>query len=230
VLILGATAFLTTAVLPQVSTGAGSDPANLALPAPNAPDVGRRTPAGSPAPAVQPSPRPSMPGIVVVVAPPMPDTPRRTPTADPTTQVPDVVVATAPPPPGPAFAPLVYEAEDVPSSAQSRTDQVDLYDPSGPDGVHFTRPWGWIEFRSLGVTVAGTYRITVVYAPDEDRRELELRGDDASIDFDLASGSGCCATVGVEVSLSPGGTIRIEPDGWWLSRRPAIDRIIIDQR
>jgi hypothetical protein len=214
-LILGVTALMPTVVLPRLTSDGAHLPAVATIP-------GAR--GGLPASAVPSSPAPT--GFVVVVAPPA-TRPPPVLAAEATRPIPDVAVATAPPP-GPAFAPLVYEAEHIPPSAESQTEQVELYEPPGPDGVRFTKRSGWIEFRSLGVTTAGVYRITVIYAPDGGYREMEIRGAGKRVEFGLAPGPGCCATASVEVSLSAGGTVRIEPDQQWRGVGLAIDRIIVE--
>jgi hypothetical protein len=206
-LLLAATALVPIVVLPLLSGGAADDPPDVAA---GTTTTGAGPSRGSTAPPASASPIPS-PTSGVPTAPPPPQTP----------------VAT---PPGTAatFAPLVYEAEDVPSSARRRVEEVSIPGASGGRGVRFRNSWAEIEFRDV-VPVTGTYRVTIAYAPDDDRsRTVVVSAAGRSVRVTLARGTGCCASASVELRLSAGGAVRIEPTDW-RGRRPAIDRIIIDK-
>jgi hypothetical protein len=149
--------------------------------------------------------------------------------ATPTIGVVVTAPAAGPTPAGPsrsAFTPLVLEAEDVPSPHRRGTKLENLYpsDPPG-NGVSFDRHSGKLQFQNLAVPAAGTYRVTIVYDPHDDRsRTGRINGTS----FTFAQGQDCCLQVTVDVSISPGGTVTIEPTNW-RGGRPAIDRILIDQ-
>lgn len=134
------------------------------------------------------------------------------------TSPPPTTAGAVPPPP----EELVYEAEAGPPAVRlRRAEVVALGDGAG---VRFTSRSGQIEFEPQ-VPTRDRYRVTIVYAVDEDRR-LEVSGWRDSERVRLSRTAGCCGSVGVEVWLTPGGDLTIEPsrgDG----RLPIIDRIII---
>jgi hypothetical protein len=116
---------------------------------------------------------------------------------------------------------LVYEAE------AARLRQADVVQLGDGAAVHFTSPSGEIEYESLDVPTRDRYRVTIVYAAEGDW-SVDVRGSANSERVQLNPNSGCCASVTVDLRLSPGGDVTIEPsrgDG----PLPTIDRILIER-
>jgi hypothetical protein len=98
---------------------------------------------------------------------------------------------------------------------------------SGGRVVRFTGDTGRVQFRSLPVPAAARYRVSVVYAPG-DAWYGSVHGLDSPAPVTFSAGTGCCATVVVEVSLALGSQLSIDlADGSGVY--PAIDVVTINQ-
>ncbi len=134
--------------------------------------------------------------------------------------------------PGTTDAPValpagVYEAEADDRSVRLR--RAEVVQVAGVAGVQFTSRSGSIQFQSIQVPGDGQYLVTLVYAPGG-AWSGSVRAGRAWEPIQFESGSGCCATVSVELPLSPRtNEIAIEPsrgDGPF----PVIDHIIVEPR
>jgi hypothetical protein len=132
------------------------------------------------------------------------------------------VASTQPGDGGPPPPMLVYQAE----GGTVRLSRAEVVTLGGGAGVKFTSRSGEIEFESLDVPTRDRYRVTIFYAV-EGEWSLELDGSQDEERVGLDRTSGCCASVTVDIRLSPGGDLSIGPsrgDG----PLPTIDRILID--
>ncbi len=124
---------------------------------------------------------------------------------------------------------LVYEAEAGGGSVHLRRAEVVTVDgASGGRAVRFTSGSGQIEFRSVQVPDEGQYRITVVYVHGGSwSGSVQAWRSWEPVPFE--PGAGCCASVTVDVRLSPrSDQVTIEllrGDGPF----PAIDRILVER-
>jgi hypothetical protein len=126
---------------------------------------------------------------------------------------------------------LAFEAEGASPVERKFADPVPVAGASGGEAVRFNHGWpAQIRFHSLAVPSKATYRVTIAYAPDTDRRMGWLTATGMPVLVTFAGGTGCCATVSVTVTLAPNDTLSIGPlgSGWTGDdHRPAIDGITI---
>jgi hypothetical protein len=201
-LIVVVTALVTIAVLPVLLRGGAGDHE----PGPTAGGPQRTVATQTPAETT---------GIAVVLTAPAANS--RSAPSGATTTVGTTTPAVAP-------APLEIEAE-AGSVRLRRAVVVEVAGASGGRAVRFSAATGDLQFRSLSVPT-GRYRVTLWYAPGG-AWSGDVRGTDGPVPVAFVAGSGCCATLAVEVALAADGSLRIGPsigDGAF----PAIDRIRIE--
>jgi hypothetical protein len=129
------------------------------------------------------------------------------------------------------FTTLVYEAETGMPQVKLRGAQVVTEaGASGGKAVRITSSGGEIQLRGITVPSAGTYRLTVYYAPGEVDRTGHIGvGNAAELSLSFAGGAGCCSSAAADATLAPGSysaTITmstVDPAG------PAIDRVVISR-
>jgi hypothetical protein len=210
--ILVVTALVPTVILPLLSGGgAGNGPDTTS-------DAGLRN--APSVPAIRTSPGPA---VIMATAPPASRPPSGVGGTSAGGSVPGSPPAPPAPPP-PAQLPLALEAEASGVSLQ-RAQVETIGGASGGRGARFTGTPGRVRFSSVAVA-AGTYRITITYAPAAQAGGT-VQGTDGQVGITFAAGSGCCATVSAQVPMLAGGmlTIRLTSAG---GTYPAIDRVVIE--
>jgi hypothetical protein len=140
-----------------------------------------------------------------------------------------IPIVTAPPANSPSAtgsapaALLVYEAEG--SDVELQRARVEAVGgASGGQAVRFTGTPSRVRFRSVGP--AGTYRVTIYYAPPGADATGSVEGADGAVPITFAAGTGCCAALTRQLAIAQNGMITIRLTNG-SGPYPAIDRITL---
>lgn len=102
---------------------------------------------------------------------------------------------------------------------------VNVTGASGGKAVRFSGPGAQVRFQSVAVPSTQPYWVTVWYAPGG-TASVTIQGNNGPVAVTLPAGTGCCASVTVQVPITPGGqlTIRLVSSN---GAHPAIDGVVV---
>jgi Carbohydrate binding module (family 35) len=132
------------------------------------------------------------------------------------------------------FVPVTYEAEAGAPTTQLRgsAQVVAVTVASGGRAVQGVGNWGGsdpgsLQFRSVSVPTAGTYRLTVAYVPEDARTAILTVSGAEPVTIAFPAGTGCCVVTTVDIALTAGShTVTLTNP---IGRVPLIDRLVLDR-